>query len=270
MRISAAGPIRWPESSRVLTSNPQNDLPHTMNKLLIPLLLVVHYTILLDQRILELGGYHFVPAMACFAISTVVYGASLFKWHKAKLAITCWYLVVAYNLLSYLEMTLSGSWFLLASAGVAALILCIIHTLYQKQALPLPRTRLQQVCLGLWLLSLGMTAYTAFAWSLISLDHSLQYALPGFLAFLLTPAMRAPRLWLTPIQLLLLFHLAACQGIPSLTELEFTEIMRIIALGFIVSGFIALGWAYVRFLVQRRFEKRQTMHPATPSEEPQA
>jgi hypothetical protein len=239
-----------------------------MNKILIPLLLIIHYAIVTSEQVMtHLHGYHFVPAMACFAVSVGIYGASLFEWGKAKLAITCWHLVVAYNLLSYLGMTLGGPWFLFASAGVAALVLCIIHTLYQKQSLPLPRTRLQRACLALWLLSLGMTAYTAFAWSLISLDHSLQYALPGFLAFLLTPAMRAPRLWITPVQLLLLFHLAACQGIPSLAELEFTEIMRGIALVFIVSGFCTLGWAYARFLVQRRQTERQAPHPSAPGGE---
>jgi hypothetical protein len=238
-----------------------------MNKILIPLLLVAHYIILLDERILQLGGYRFINAMACFAVSAAVYGASLFEWGKAKLAITCWYLVVAYNLLSYLEIKLFGSWFLLASAGVAALILGIIHTLYNTHSLPLPSTRLQRASLALWLLSLGMTAYTAFLWSLANIDYSLEYALPGFLAFLLTPAMRAPRLWITPIQLLLLFHLAACQGIPNLTELEFTEIMRGIALVFIVSGFCTLGWAYVRFLKGARIEANATPHFSGPGGE---
>jgi hypothetical protein len=239
-----------------------------MNIILIPLLLIIHYVVATSEHVMtHLHGYHFVPAMACFAFSAAVYGASLFEWGKAKLAITCWYLVVAYNLLSYLERMLFGTPFLLAAAGVALLLYGIIHTLYQKQSLPLPGTRLQRACLALWLLTLSGAAYSALFWLPVSLHSSLQPGIAGFLAFLLIPTLRTPRLWLAPIQMVLAAYCGACLGLPDLNNLDVFEAITALVLCVSAATVLTLGWANVYAFIQRTRERGQTDPPAAPSEE---
>jgi hypothetical protein len=241
-----------------------------MNKILIPLLLVVHYVLLLDVYVSRLDGYHFINALIFFSISPAIYGASLFEWGRAKLAFTLWYVIVAFNLLSYLERVLIGSYFLFASAGVALLIFGIIHTLYQKQSLPLPRTRLQRACLALWLLTLSGAAYSALFWLPVRLHYSLQPGIAGFLAFLLIPTLRTPRLWLAPIQMVLAAYSGACLGLPDLTDFDVFEAMTALVLCVSAATVLILGWVNVHTLILRRRERRQMPPPVAPIEESQA
>jgi hypothetical protein len=150
------------------------------------------------------------------------------------------------------------------SAGlVAALVASIIRNIYQKPSLPLPQDRLQRIALSLWIAAVGLAAFFAFSWTEWGTMESLRFATPGFLAFLLTPAMRAVHKWLTPAQLALLVLLGVCHGLPDLADFDIIEATTLTALCVTAAAFCTLGWAYVRFLVQRRHEKRQT--PPTPA-----
>jgi len=241
-----------------------------MNKLLIPLLLVVHYVLLLDVYVSRLDGHHFINALIFFSISPAIYGASLFEWGRAKLAFTFWYVIVAFNLLSYLERMLIGSHFLFAAAGVGLLIFGILHTLHNKQSLPLPGTRLQRAILVLWLLTLSGAAFSALFWLPASLHSSLQPGIAGFLAFLLIPTLFSPRLWLAPIQMVLAAYSGICLGLPDLNNLDVFEVITALVLGISAATVLSLGWATVHAFVQRRRERRPAPPPAAPDEEVQA
>lgn len=238
-----------------------------MNKILIPLLLIIHYVLLLDVYVSRLDGYQVINALIFFSISPAIYGASLFEWGRARLAFTFWYVIVAFNLLSYLEKALFGSPHLLASAGVALLIFGIIHTLYQKQSLPLPRTRLQRACLALWLLTVSGAAFSALFWLPTSLHSSLQPGIAGFFAFLLIPTLRTPRLWLAPIQMVLAAYCGACLGLPDLNNFDVFEAMTALVLCVSAATVLLLGWANVYAFIQRRREGCHTYPPAAPNGE---
>lgn len=220
-----------------------------MNKILIPLLLFGHYFLLFNSNVFpHLDAYQSTNALICFMISTAVYGVSFFAVGRATFVLGFWYYMVVFNLLSYLDMIQPGIPFMLMSTLVVALVLGITHNMRQQRSVPLPQTALQRICLALWILVLGLTAFSAFAWAKWSAVDSLRFAIPGFLAFVLTPAMRTPHTWLSAVQLYLLACIAINHGLPNLTEFDIFNTTSSIAFFVTVVAFCTLGWAYVRFL----------------------
>jgi hypothetical protein len=231
-----------------------------MNRFLIPLLFVVHYAILVRLRaIITLDDYHYMNTILCYTISTVVYAMAFYQRDRARSFIVFWHLVVTFNLLSYLSQFTNGLSFMVAAALVAALIAHVVHNIYQKPSLPLPQGRLQRMALTLWIATLGLAALSDFSWREWGTVHSLRFAIPGFVALLLTPAMRAVHKWLTPAQLALLLLLGVCHGLPDLADFDIIEATTLTALCVTAAAFCTLGWAYVRFLIERRRAGRNAL-----------
>ncbi|WP_285907469.1 hypothetical protein [Pseudodesulfovibrio pelocollis] len=241
-----------------------------MNKLLIPLLLVAHYLFLFNTNVFpNLDAYQSTNALICFMISTMVYGVSFFAVGRATFVLAFWYYVAVFNLLSYLEMIQPGIPFMIVSALVVALVLGITNTMRQQRSMPLPQTPLQRICLAMWILVLGLTAFSVFAWAKWSAVDSLRFAVPGSLIFVLTPAMRTVHKWLTPVQLYLLSCIAINLGLPNLTQFDIFNTTTSLAFFVTVAAFCTLGWAYVRFFMEKRAQ-RATARPSGPGEEPRA
>jgi len=224
-----------------------------MNKLLVPLLLVVHYATLVHERVLmTFDDYHFMAAVLCFTLSSVVYCMTLFQQNRARGLIVFWHLVALYNILSYINIFTSGSIFMIAAGLVAALVARIVLNICLGQSLPLPQDRLQRVALSLWIAAVGLAAFFAFSWTEWGTMDSLRFAVPGLLAFLLTPTLRAVHKWLTPVQLAVLIALGVCHGLPDLADFGIMEAITLAALSVTAAAFCTLGWAYVRFFVEPR------------------
>jgi hypothetical protein len=239
-----------------------------MNKILIPLLFVVHYAVLVRLRaIITLDDYHYMNTILCYTISTVVYAMAFFQRGSARGFIIFWHLIVAFNLLSYLSQFTSGLPFMVAAALVAALIALIVQHIYQRPSLPLPQDRLQRFALTLWIATLGLAALSDFSWKEWGTVYSLRFAIPVFLALLLTPAMRTVHKWLTPAQLALLVLLGVCHGLPDLADFDIIEATTLTALCVTTAAFCTLGWAYVRFLKGARIEANATPHFSGPGGE---
>ncbi|WP_285907471.1 hypothetical protein [Pseudodesulfovibrio pelocollis] len=224
-----------------------------MNRFLIPLLFVVHYAIFVYLLLLmTLDDSQFKVAVIYFTISTGVYALSCFELGQAKLAVIFWYIFVAFNLLSYLNILIRGVFFMIAAALVATLIARIVQNIYQRPSLPLPQATLQRIALALWIGALGLAASSASSWTAWNAPDSLRFAIPGLLALLLTPAMRTVHKWLTPAQLALLILLGVCHGLPGLADFDIIEATTLTALCVTAAAFCTLGWAYVRFLKGER------------------
>jgi hypothetical protein len=224
-----------------------------MNKILIPLLFVIHYAVFVYILLLmTLDDSQFKVGVLYFTISSAVYVLSRFELGRAKLAVVFWYIFVAFNLLSYMNIFIRGVFFMIAAALVATLIARIVQNIYQRPSLPLPQAPLQRMALALWIAAVGLGAFSASSWTAWNVLDSLRFAIPGFVALLLTPAMRAVHKWLTPAQLALLVLLGVCHGLPDLTDFGIMDAITFAALCITAAAFCTLGWAYVRFLIERR------------------
>jgi hypothetical protein len=227
-----------------------------MNKILIPLLLVIHFLIatnpLLTARI---DGPQSMLLTCGFMASVVIYAVSFFETGRAKLVLAVLYPSIAYMLAQPLGMVLQGTLYILALAGMIALVAAILFNLFRKPSQPFPYSGLLRLSLALWLLTLFAMSFPAFAWAEAAYNAiSITFAFLAFLAFLCTMTMGRVRKWGTLLQLLLTLYIGAHYGIPTtdfathgLFEIIMTASSAIIALTFVV-----LGWAYVRFLIERR------------------
>ncbi|ADU61343.1 MAG: hypothetical protein KUA35_06605 [Pseudodesulfovibrio sp.] len=241
-----------------------------MNKILIPLLLVVHFLIatspLLTTRI---DGPQSMLLTFGFMASVVIYAASFFETGRAKLVLAVLYTSIAYMLAHSLGMILQGALYVLALAGLIALVAAILFALFRRPSQPFPDSGLLRLSLAMWLLALFAMSFPAFAWAEAAYNAiSIKFATLAFLAFLCTMSMDRVRKWGTPLQLLLTLYIGAHYGIPT-TDLATHGLFGIImtaSSAIIALTFVVLGWAYVRFLSEERRETH-TEHPATPGGE---
>jgi hypothetical protein len=227
-----------------------------MNRILIPLLLVVHFLIATNPLLTaRLDGPQSMLLTFGFMASVVIYAASFFETGRAKLVLAVLYPSIAFMLAQPLGMILQGALYVLALAGLIALVAAILFALFCKPSQPFPDNGLLRLSLAMWLLTLFAISFPALAWAEAAYNAiSIKFAALAFLAFLCTTTMTSVRKWGTPLQLLLTLYIGAHYGIPTtdfathgLFGIIMTASSAIIALTFAV-----LGWTYARFLLERR------------------